>query len=817
MAIRHKRKNSAAYAWQAGDLVEGQIGLNIADGTLHFDKADGSTVTISPNTNTTYAISAETNAAGADLRLTGSDAATDNVTIAAGTNVTVTRTDANTITIAAAAGGTVAETLRTGVYNADSITLTKGMPVYVFGAQGQQISVKRAINTGDAGSAQTLGLVEANIAVGAEGYVVTFGEVTNINTDGYTEGAAFYLGSTAGTITFTKPYAPNHMVYLGFVEKAHASSGRLFVKVQNGYEIEELHNVNINHNVAIANKDYLVYNSSNSLWENRQLDIVNDTTPQLGGNLDVQANIITTSTTNGNITITPDGTGDVILSADTVQIGDSGAGATLTTNGAGNLLLNTNNGTNSGSIQINQGAAGNIVITPDTTGDVYLQTDVVFVGDNNAAATITTQGTGDLVLNTNNGSSSGSITIVNGASGNITLEPNGTGDVNLNADTVRIGDSGSAATLTTNGAGNLTINTNGGTTTGSITIATGTNGNMTLACNGTGVVLATSPIIGSVTSSTNTPAIFARHTVTASASDTNPSINIQKARSDIAFTSMTDEPSVINFQVRDNTSSNRTFFRMIGRYLGTGTNPTFTLRGSADGFTTNLHYMSIGGGVGTFGNASSNYTLTANTGGNLILTANSNTTSGTITIASGADANISLTPNGTGNLVLDGLNWPQADGTNGQVLTTNGSGQTSWSTPSGGSSSIQVAIAYASTTFYTGTKYLNWNSEASDINGLITVGSNGTFTISSAGTYLIELPSIFTHGDRNAWELYDQTGSAVLKSFTAGSAATDGNAIVGGWCFIHVITASNIYRWQCPSTGVSSVTGTPQLKVTKLA
>jgi chloramphenicol 3-O-phosphotransferase len=46
MAIRHKRKNSTGYTWQTGDLVEGQIGLNIADGTLHFDKADGSTVTI---------------------------------------------------------------------------------------------------------------------------------------------------------------------------------------------------------------------------------------------------------------------------------------------------------------------------------------------------------------------------------------------------------------------------------------------------------------------------------------------------------------------------------------------------------------------------------------------------------------------------------------------------------------------------------------------------------------------------------------------------------------------------------------------------
>jgi hypothetical protein len=52
------------------------------------------------DTNTTYAISAETVTGGANLRLTGSDASTDDVKIASGTNVTVTRTDANTITIA---------------------------------------------------------------------------------------------------------------------------------------------------------------------------------------------------------------------------------------------------------------------------------------------------------------------------------------------------------------------------------------------------------------------------------------------------------------------------------------------------------------------------------------------------------------------------------------------------------------------------------------------------------------------------------------------------------------------------------------------
>jgi len=42
-------------------------------------------------------------------------------------------------------------------------------------------------------------------------------------------------------------------------------------------------------------------------------DIVEDTSPQLGGNLDVLARTITTSTTNGNIAITPNGSGVVLI------------------------------------------------------------------------------------------------------------------------------------------------------------------------------------------------------------------------------------------------------------------------------------------------------------------------------------------------------------------------------------------------------------------------------------------------------------------------------------------------------------------------
>lgn len=83
--------------------------VKIAQGNnVTVTRTDANTITIASSytdTNTTYGISAETNAAGADIRLTGSDASTDNLTIAAGANVTVTRTDANTITIASTASG----------------------------------------------------------------------------------------------------------------------------------------------------------------------------------------------------------------------------------------------------------------------------------------------------------------------------------------------------------------------------------------------------------------------------------------------------------------------------------------------------------------------------------------------------------------------------------------------------------------------------------------------------------------------------------------------------------------------------------------
>lgn len=98
-------------------------------------------------------------------------------------------------------------------------------------------------------------------------------------------------------------------------------------------------------------------------------EIADDTSPQLGGSLDVNGNSIT-SASNGNVVIAPNGTGDVQLDTDTVRVGDSNANATITTNGTGDLTLNTNAGTNSGSVVIQDGANNDVVLTANGTGSV---------------------------------------------------------------------------------------------------------------------------------------------------------------------------------------------------------------------------------------------------------------------------------------------------------------------------------------------------------------------------------------------------------------------------------------------------------------
>lgn len=168
------------------------------------------------------------------------------------------------------------------VRNTTGATLTKGTAVYISGATGQISTVTKAIATGDATSAQTLGLVTADIANNANGNVTLIGSLTNIDTSSYADGAQLYLSpTTAGTLTATKPYAPNHLVYMAVVEHSHPTQGKLFVKVQNGYEMDELHNVAAQ---SPANNDGLFYNTSTSLWEKKSIATALGYTPYSAAN-----------------------------------------------------------------------------------------------------------------------------------------------------------------------------------------------------------------------------------------------------------------------------------------------------------------------------------------------------------------------------------------------------------------------------------------------------------------------------------------------------------------------------------------------------
>lgn len=143
--------------------------------------------------------------------------------------------------------------------------------VRITGAQGQRPQVLLAQGNTEIASVDTIGLVTENIDANQEGFITTNGLVREINTTGslqgetWADGDILYVSPTvAGGLTKVKPTAPNHSVSVGIVVHAHAIHGKIFVKVDNGYELEELHNVLI---TSPAEWDLL--QRSGDLWINR--------------------------------------------------------------------------------------------------------------------------------------------------------------------------------------------------------------------------------------------------------------------------------------------------------------------------------------------------------------------------------------------------------------------------------------------------------------------------------------------------------------------------------------------------------------------
>ena len=158
-----------------------------------------------------------------------------------------------------------ARTLISTCRNNSGTLMTAGTVVYISTAQGSQPVITRAQANAESTSTKTYGIVASTIADNASGTVIVAGELTGVNTDGLATGAVLWLSPTvAGGFTTTKPSAPNHAVVVGTVVYAHQNNGIIEVRVVNGYELEELHNVSLN---GTIDNQVLTYEASTQLWK----------------------------------------------------------------------------------------------------------------------------------------------------------------------------------------------------------------------------------------------------------------------------------------------------------------------------------------------------------------------------------------------------------------------------------------------------------------------------------------------------------------------------------------------------------------------
>ena len=162
-----------------------------------------------------------------------------------------------------------ATNLRQTVKNQSGATMTKGTAVYISGATGDNAIISKASAAAESSSSKTLGLLAEDILNGGFGEVMTEGLLEGINTSTATAGDPVWLSTTAGSYVFglaNKPVAPNHLVYLGVVIRVQSQNGAIYIKPQNGFEVEELHNVLIQ---SVVDNDILAYDSGSSLWRNQ--------------------------------------------------------------------------------------------------------------------------------------------------------------------------------------------------------------------------------------------------------------------------------------------------------------------------------------------------------------------------------------------------------------------------------------------------------------------------------------------------------------------------------------------------------------------
>jgi hypothetical protein len=167
----------------------------------------------------------------------------------------------------------VSNRLLTEVYNETGSTVPKMSVCYLDGPHGNLPKIVLAKADNEIDSVLTFGIVQADITNMNNGYLVLTGTLDNLNTNvtGWSEGDVLFLSPTvAGGITNVKPKAPDNMVIIGILVRKHPTQGVIAVKIQNGYELDELHNVAISSG-SLIDRQVLQYESSTSLWKNKSI------------------------------------------------------------------------------------------------------------------------------------------------------------------------------------------------------------------------------------------------------------------------------------------------------------------------------------------------------------------------------------------------------------------------------------------------------------------------------------------------------------------------------------------------------------------
>jgi len=256
--------------------------------------------------------------------------------------------------------------------NTTGSSLTKGQVVYINGAVGNNPTLALAVASGEPTSSKTLGLLKQNLGINEFGYVVSEGILDGVNTNSASAaGDPMWLSpSTPGAVVYglaNKPSAPNHMVFLGYVLRKQLNNGKVYVKVQNGYELEELHNVAIS---GVTNGQFLQYNSSSELWVpsssgNFSTLQVNGTNVSLSGH----------SHSSSDITDWNEAVDDRVSN---LLVGISGIN--ISYNDSSNILNIAYTGTaGGGGVTINNYANNRVLTSDGTSTGIDAESDLVFI------------------------------------------------------------------------------------------------------------------------------------------------------------------------------------------------------------------------------------------------------------------------------------------------------------------------------------------------------------------------------------------------------------------------------------------------------